>query len=158
MTLLKKCFYSVLFVSLFVLPWTWQANAKSDTIAAAKNVSVQSTKTTLEVKGELDAYARVHIQKANASLVPSKAAKSVTKAKSGGYVAEYKEIDADTLSSEIYESNTPGSQYVGHILYLEKTYQSVGATQDAAKNGMFRPIKARRIRELVRYDKGKWQD
>ncbi len=45
---------------------------------------------------------------------------------------------------------------MGHIVYLEKVYECTGKTISEAKTGTFTTPKARRIRELTRYDGKKW--
>lgn len=134
---------------LLILPHG--AEAKAPVIAKPAQAE-----TTLEVKAKLDAFARAHVNRCNATLVPCRTAMSV-KQENGRYVARYLEVDPDTLTTEIYASKSPGCQYVGHIVYLEKVYESIGKTKNEAQNGAFKPIKARRIRELTRYDKGAWQ-
>ena len=73
-----------------------------------------------------------------------------------GYVARYTEVDASTMTTEIYPGKGPGCEYVGHIVYLEKVYECTGKTISEAKTGTFTTPKARRIRELTRYDGKKW--
>jgi len=80
---------------------------------------------------------------------------SVTK-QGKGYVARYTEVDASTMTTEIYPGKGPGCEYVGHIVYLEKVYECTGKTISEAKTGTFTTPKARRIRELTRYDGKKW--
>ena len=60
------------------------------------------------------------------------------------------------MTTEIYPGKGPGCEYVGHIVYLEKVYECTGKTISEAKTGPFTPPKARRIRELTRYDGKKW--
>ena len=60
------------------------------------------------------------------------------------------------MTTEIYPGKGPGCEYVGHIVYLEKVYECTGKTISEAKTGTFTTPKARRIRELTRYDGKKW--
>lgn len=126
------------------------ASAKAPVSAPAQ------AETTLEVKAKLDAFAREHTRKANLTLVPGRSSMSVKK-ENGLFVARFLEVDIDTMTTEIYSSNTPGCQYVGHIVYLEKTYECTGKNKVEAQQGDFKAVKARRIRELTRYDRGAWQ-
>ena len=148
MTLSRSFRLCLLAAALVVLPQPAAA------APAAKKAA--PTETTLEVKAKLDAFARAHINKCNATLVPSRTAMSVKKEK-GRSVARYLEVDPTTLTTEIYEGKTPGSRYLGHIVYLEKTYESVGKTKGEAESGPFKAVKARRVRELTSYDKGAWR-
>lgn len=145
---LSRSFHLCLFVAaLLLLPQPAEAASAAQKTAQAE--------TTLEVKAKLDAFARAHINKCNATLVPCRTAMSVKKEK-GRYVARYLEVDPSTLTTEIYEGKKPGS-YLGHIVYLEKTYECVGKTKGAAESGPFKAVKARRVRELTSYDKGAWR-
>ncbi|MEG1610063.1 MAG: hypothetical protein RR317_02650 [Bilophila sp.] len=110
---------------------------------------------TMAVKAQLDAFAQKHVSRANATLKPNRTLPAVTKEK-GVYVARYLEIDVDTLTTEIYPSTAPGCSYVGHVVYLEKVYESTGNTKMQAETGTFKHVRARRIREITRYSKGAW--
>ena len=116
MTLSRSFRLCLLAAALVVLPQPAAA------APAAKKAA--PTETTLEVKAKLDAFARAHINKCNATLVPCR---------------------------------TAMSRYLGHIVYLEKTYESVGKTKGEAESGPFKAVKARRVRELTSYDKGAWR-
>ena len=117
-------------------------------VQAAKPSAAPAQETTLEVKAKLDAFAKSYVARANDTL-------SVTK-QGKGYVARYTEVDASTMTTEIYPGKGPGCEYVGHIVYLEKVYECTGKTISEAKTGTFTTPKARRIRELTRYDGKKW--
>ena len=95
------------------------------------------------------------VARANDTLKNNRQNMSVTK-QGKGYVARYTEVDASTMTTEIYPGKGPGCEYVGHIVYLEKVYECTGKTISEAKTGTFTTPKARRIRELTRYDGKKW--
>lgn len=110
---------------------------------------------TMAVKAQLDNFALSHVKRANATIKPNRSRAEVNKEK-GMYVARYLEVDADTLTTEIYPSTGQGSTYIGHVVYLEKTYESIGDTKMQAESGTFKQTRARRIREITRYSKGAW--
>lgn len=116
----------------------------------------KSDPVAIQVKAKLDQYARNLVQKSNNTITPNKKRMAVRTSK-GQYTAQYKEIALDSVTTEIYASDAPGSQYVGHVVYLEKTYECTAKTKAAAVKGPFKAVKARRVRELARYDQGKWQ-
>lgn len=111
--------------------------------------------TTLDVKAKLDSFAKLHVVRANQTLQNNRAHMKVAKA-GKGYIARYTEVDPTTMTTEIYPGKGPGCQYVGHIVYLEKIYECTGKTVSEAKTGSFTSPKARRIREITRYDGKKW--
>ena len=124
-------------------------------VQAAKPSAAPAQETTLEVKAKLDAFAKSYVARANDTLKNNRQNMSVTK-QGKGYVARYTEVDASTMTTEIYPGKGPGCEYVGHIVYLEKVYECTGKTISEAKTGTFTTPKARRIRELTRYDGKKW--
>ncbi len=124
-------------------------------VQAAQPDKQSSEETTLEVKAKLDSFARDYVSRANATIKPNRSHVAVKKV-SGQYVATFREVDLDTMVTEIYPSTAPGCSYVGHIIYLEKEYESVGKTRSIAQKGEFKQMRARRVRELFRYNKGKW--
>lgn len=107
------------------------------------------------VQKRLDDFARGHLVRANESLRPNKTHMEVRR-EGSQYCVFYSEVDLVTLKTELYPSNKPGAQYVGHVVYIENTIAAYGTTEKAARNGVFKQIKSKRIRELTRYDAGKW--
>ena len=124
-------------------------------VQAAKPSAAPAQETTLEVNAKLDAFAKSHVARANDTLKNNRKNMLVTK-QGKGYVARYTEVDASTMTTEIYPGKGPGCEYVGHIVYLEKVYECTGKTISEAKTGTFTAPKARRIRELTRYDGKTW--
>lgn len=107
------------------------------------------------VQAKLDTFAKSHVESANRTLRPNK--QNIAVRKDGNeFVAFYSEVDEVTLKTELYPSNSPGCQYVGHVVYIENVIASAGVTEKAARAGVFKQVKSKRIRELTRYDKGQW--
>ena len=106
-------------------------------VQAAKPSAAPAQETTLEVKAKLDAFAKSYVARANDTLKNNRQNMSVTK-QGKGYVARYTEVDASTMTTEIYPGKGPGCEYVGHIVYLEKVYECTGKTISEAKTGTFR--------------------
>ena len=113
-------------------------------VQAAKPSAAPAQETTLEVKAKLDAFAKSYVARANDTLKNNRQNMSVTK-QGKGYVARYTEVDASTMTTEIYPGKGPGCEY-----------ECTGKTISEAKTGTFTTPKARRIRELTRYDGKKW--
>ena len=88
-------------------------------VQAAKPSAAPAQETTLEGKAKLDAFAKSYVARANDTLKNNRQNMSVTK-QGKGYVARYTEVDASTMSTEIYPGKGPGCEYVGHIVYFEK--------------------------------------
>lgn len=107
------------------------------------------------VQARLNSFATSHLERANVTLRPNKAHKEVRR-EGSQYCAFYSEVDVVTLKTELYQVNKPGAQYVGHVIYIENTIASYGATEREARNGVFKQIKSKRVRELTRYADGKW--
>lgn len=149
MIFIKKSALFALVLSAVVLCAGHQA------LAAKAKAEAPAKETTLEVKAKLDAFAQTHVARANSTLQENRQHMKVSKA-GKGYIARFLEIDTTTMTTEIYPGKGPGCEYVGHIVYLEKVYESTGKTVAEAKSGEFKSPKARRIREITRYDGKKW--
>lgn len=106
-------------------------------------------------KDKLTAFANEHVQRANTTLRPNRVHPEVQK-KGDMYVATFQEVDVTSLKTEIYESNTPGCVYVGHVVYTERQYEGAADNRKEALNADFKQVKTRRVRELTRYTGGKW--
>ena len=118
--------------------------------------AVKQGEYNMEVKSKLDQMAREHVARANATMSPGRNHVAVTKLKKE-YIATFREIDASSVVTEIYPSTAPGTEFVGHIIYLENEYECIASSKKEALNGEFKKIRARRVRELFRYNKGSWQ-
>ena len=76
-------------------------------VQAAKPSAAPAQETTLEVKAKLDAFAKNHVARANDTLKNNRKNMLVTK-QGKGYVARYTEVDASTMTTEIYPGKGPG--------------------------------------------------
>jgi LysM repeat protein len=107
-----------------------------------------------KVKLELANVGRTLVNNAAKTITPNSKSKAV--APSGdGYVASYMEVDASDIRTEVIPSAASGS-YVGSIRYVEKRYECPGKNKADALKAECRMVKARRMNELIRYEKGKW--
>lgn len=122
---------------------------------AASKSKAKPAETVEAVQKKLDAFAEAHLARAVKTLRPNRDFVEVRQ-QDGRYVAWFSELDAGSLTTELHASDTPGCQYVGHVIYHETVYTCTADTQAEARKGPFKPAKVRRIRELTRYDKGKW--
>ena len=113
--------------------------------------------TIEDVHNKLDTLARAKLRHMNESLRPCQTRKDVVQ-NGNEYVARYLAVDTDSLSTDVHDAQGPGAKYVGLIVYHEQEYESRAATKEAALTGSFTMVKARRVTEIIRYDKGKWID
>ncbi len=79
---------------------------------------------------------------------------SVTK-QGKGYVARYTEVDASTMTTEIYPARAPAAN-TWATSYILKKYTNAPARPSPGQDRHLHDPKARRIRELTRYDGKKW--
>lgn len=110
-----------------------------------------------DVHNKLDTLARAKLRHMNESLRPCQTRKDVVQ-NGNEFVARYLAVDTDSLSTDVHDAQGPGAKYVGLIVYHEQEYESRAATKEAALTGSFTMVKARRVTEIIRYDKGKWID
>ncbi|MDD6088375.1 MAG: hypothetical protein PUB69_03560 [Desulfovibrionaceae bacterium] len=115
------------------------------------SIPVDKIDETLAVKAKLDSFAYEHAVRSNHTLVPNRYKMEIFR-RGTQYVARYQEVDVDTLRTEIYLGTTKSTPYVGHIIYVEKTCEAIGRSAALARAGQFKVVKARRTREVSRYD------
>lgn len=113
--------------------------------------------TIEDVHNKLDTLARAKLRHMNESLRPCQSRKDVVQ-NGNEFVARYMAVDPDSLSTDVHDAQGPGAKYVGLIVYHEQEFESRAATKEAALTGDFTVVKARRVTEIIRYDKGKWID
>lgn len=110
-----------------------------------------------QIQADLDSFVNTYVSKTNRRMSITKAHPKVFR-RGGKYVATYTEIDPRSASAKMKKSNSKHFDYVATLRYEERTYESVGSTQKAAKSGEFQCVKIRRLTELPRYVKGKWEN
>ncbi len=110
-----------------------------------------------QIQADLDSFVHTYVSKSNRRMSINKEHPKVFK-RGGKYVATYTEIDPRSASAKMKKSKSRHFDYVAMLRYEERTYESVGATQKNARNGKFQCVKIRRLTELPRYVKGKWEN
>lgn len=131
--------------------------AKTTQVAKVAPVKKPVGETIEDVHNKLDTLARAKLRHMNESLRPCQTRKDVVQ-NGNEFVARYLAVDTDSLSTDVHDAQGPGAKYVGLIVYHEQEYESRAATKEAALTGSFTMVKARRVTEIIRYDKGKWID
>ena len=114
-------------------------------------------KSEAQIQEELNVFVFSYVEKANKRLSVNRAKPKVTR-EGGKYVARFTEIDPSSVTAEVRPSKSKHFQYVATLRYMEYTYESEGKTKKEALNGKFRPVKMRKLSELPRYVKGKWEN
>lgn len=94
-------------------------------VQAAKPSAAPAQETTLEVKAKLDAFAKSYVARANDTLKNNRQNMSVTK-QGKGYVARYTEVDASTMTTEIYPGKGPAAN-TWATSYILKRYTNAPA-------------------------------
>lgn len=130
---------------------------KSTQVAKVAPAKKPVGETLEDVHNKLDTLARAKLRHMNESLRPCQTRKDVVQ-NGNEFVARYLAVDTDSLSTDVHDAQGPGAKYVGLIVYHEQEYESRAATKEAALTGSFTMVKARRVTEIIRYDKGKWID
>ena len=132
------------------------ATAKKSASPAAKSgAAVQ--KSEAQIQAELDKFVLEYVDKANKRLSVNRAKPRVTR-ENGKYVARFTEIDRESVSAELRPSRSKHFQYVGRLRYHEMSYESEGKTRKAALKGPWKCTSVRRLTEMPRYVKGKWEN
>ena len=62
------------------------------------------------------------------------------------------------MTAEVRPSKSKHFEYVARLRYHEMTYESEGKTRKAALKGPWKCVNVRRLTEMPRYAKGKWEN
>ena len=98
-----------------------------------------------------------YVEKANKRLTINRNNPKVTQ-EGGKFVARFTEIDTSSVTAEVRPSKSAHFQYVARLRYHEMTYESEGKTRKAALKGPWKCVNVRRLTEMPRYAKGKWEN
>lgn len=134
--------------------------AKPTQVAAnvsAKKKPAAASETMEQVQAKLVDHAHRKLTSLCANMRPSENRKDVEKI-GDEYVARYQAIEIPSLETEVKDSQGAGGKYIGVFKYVEHSYENHAPTKQAALDGEFVRTKSRRITEVIRYDKGAWQD
>ncbi len=121
---------------------------------AEKKAPSRGAKTEAQIAAELEATGRKLAAQAGRTLVPSKAAKQVSR-DGADFVATYVEVDAGQVRTEMRPGTSAG-QYVGFVRYQEKFMECRGKSKKDALAAPCRQVKTRNLTELIRYDGKSW--
>jgi hypothetical protein len=114
-------------------------------------------KTEASAKAKLDTFVTEYVKKANKRMSVNRKKPQVEK-RGTVYVARFTEIDEKTAFAEMRKSKSKHFQYVARLRYHEMTYESEGKTRKAALKGPWKCVNVRRLTEMPRYAKGKWEN
>lgn len=110
-----------------------------------------------KIQADLNTFARQYVSSANKRMSVNRVRPQVVK-RGAMYVATFTEIDLQTISTQMRKSNSKHFDYVATLSYNELTFESAGKTRKEATSGQFRCVKVRKLTELPRYVKGKWEN
>lgn len=157
-----KKIIGVLAVSALLMACT---SAKDENV----QVKTQTTQNTLEIKGvadlsgqeirvyeQLEKFAKSHIVKSNAQIIPNKKSPKIEK-QNNMFVASYVEFDPESLSMEIIPTPNRKYNYLAKIRYREHVYQCKAESKQSALNGKFAIVGKRFITEVPKYHQGEWK-
>jgi len=114
-------------------------------------------KSEAQIQEELNVFVFSYVEKANKRLSVNRAKPKVTR-EGGKYVARFTEIDPSSVTAEVRPSKSKHFQYVARLRYHEMTYECEGKTRKAALKGPWKCVNVRRLTEMPRYAKGKWEN
>jgi len=114
-------------------------------------------KSEAQIQAELDRFVIGYVEKANKRMTINRAKPRVVR-EGSKFVASFTEIERESVNAELRPSRSKHFQYVARLRYQEVTYESEGKTRKAALKGPWRVVKMRRLTEMPRYVKGKWEN
>ena len=110
-----------------------------------------------KARAELDDFLVKYTQQANRSMNGSRSKPRVfTRGKM--HVAQFSEIDPASVHADMRKSISKHFDYTARMYYVENTFESVGKTQKEALKGPFKVVNSKKLTELPRYYKGKWEN
>ena len=125
--------------------------------ALAKKGAGAVQKSQAQIQEELDVFVLSYVETANKRLSVNRSKPKVTR-EGGKYVARFTEIDTSSVTAEVRPSKSKHFPYVARLRYHEMTYESEGKTRKAALKGPWKCVNVRRLTEMPRYAKGKWEN
>ena len=125
--------------------------------AFAKKGAGAVQKSEAQIQEELNIFVLSYVEKANQRLTVNRKNPKVTQ-EGGKFVARFTEIDTSSVTAEVRPSKSAHFQYVARLRYHEMTYESEGKSRKAALKGPWKCVNVRRLTEMPRYAKGKWEN
>jgi hypothetical protein len=125
--------------------------------ALAKKGAGAVQKSQAQIQEELDVFVLSYVETANKRLSVNRSKPKVTR-EGGKYVARFTEIDTSSVTAEVRPSKSKHFEYVARLRYHEMTYECEGKTRKAALKGPWKCVNVRRLTEMPRYAKGKWEN
>lgn len=132
--------------------------ALSFLLPAAPSFAAPTKEEDATIQVKLDEFAQEFFTRANRNIRPHKSAPAVAQREDGKYVATYIELDENSLATQLIPSEQKQFTHIAKLMYVECYYESEGMTKDEALTGDYKRVKVRRLTELPRYEKGKWQN
>lgn len=139
---------------------------KKDTAAKTAQAKAANSKQTTpakasaagsdKLKSSLDVFAKGCITSMNKQRRPGINQKEVKKQADGTYMARYMAVDPDSLETRYKPTENKVILYIGHMIYHEVEYVSVGKNKEQALAGPFNETNREPITELIKYKSGKW--
>jgi hypothetical protein len=125
--------------------------------ALAKKGTGAVQKSQAQIQEELDVFVLSYVETANKRLSVNRSKPKVTR-EGDKYVARFTEIDTSSVTAEVRPSKSKHFEYVARLRYHEMTYECEGKTRKAALKGPWKCVNVRRLTEMPRYAKGKWEN
>jgi hypothetical protein len=126
-------------------------------VAFALPAESMAKKSEAHIQAELDKFVFAYVDKVNKRMTINRKKPQVVH-ENGRYVARFTEIDRQTVQAEVRQSRSKHFQYVARLRYHELTFECEGKTRKEALKGPFRVVRERRLTEMPRYVKGKWEN
>lgn len=109
------------------------------------------------VRADLDVFVKNYIARSNNALSVNRSNPRVFK-RGSHWIATFTEMNPSSARASMKKSVSRHFDYIATLSYDEITYECVGKTQKEARNGKFMATKMRRLTELPRYAKGRWEN
>jgi hypothetical protein len=133
------------------------AKAKATAKAGKKQAAKAGPPSEAQARAELDDFLVKYTQQANKNMNGSRSKPRVfTRGKN--HVAQFSEIDPVSVHADMRKSISKHFDYTARMYYVENTFECVGKTKKEALKGPFKVVNSKKLTELPRYYKGKWEN
>lgn len=107
---------------------------------------------------EFEVYAAQWVDLVSRNLMHTREEMEIAAEADGSIAARYVEVDRDAVALTVKASASGGAAcpFIGVLRYVERRYESRGASEDEARAGPFSRVGAQRVTEIFRYVNGRW--
>jgi len=130
------------------------AAASAQAAQASPDEPAQQDKALVREHELFSSFARMQVERMNATIIGGRQNMQVHKGSDGLYHASYRAIDLPGMVCLVRRSESNPAFYVGNLIYKEQVLESVGRSAEACRKGPFEPVSERANRLIYTSRRG----